>query len=140
MAEHTPEQIEQWARDAGIEQIMRKRDGGAVVLPTPMLARFAAIVAAAEREQQAPPGLVVSAYRVGSGIDPIRVERVGQVSGPDKWAVRHRNNCLSRSGEWEWEPMPSGRDDDFIARCRFDTADEACSAAIRARGAQGEAK
>lgn len=36
-----------------------------------------------------------------------------------EWAIRCMGRCLNRSGEWEWEPQPSSRDDAFFARCRF---------------------
>jgi hypothetical protein len=81
-----------------------------------------------------PEGVVVSGYRIGSGTGATRVERAQQIEGPDKWAVRQGGNCLSKAGEWEWEPMPSGREDDFLERCRFDTAQDAIAAAIRNLG------
>lgn len=40
-----------WAREAGIEQTMSLSNGARLVLPTTMLTRFAALVAAAERER-----------------------------------------------------------------------------------------
>lgn len=42
----------------------------------------------------------------------------------DKWAIRQNGRCLNKDGEWEYEPMPSSRDEDFFARCRF-SLDEA---------------
>lgn len=74
------------------------------------------------RADAPPAGVVVSSYRVGNSIDAARVERVMQIEGPDKWAVRLHGRCLNTAGQWEWEPMPSSRDDDFLGRCRFDTA------------------
>ena len=83
---------------------------------------------------------VVSAYAIDlSPRDSVRIERAVQIDGPAKWAVRLDGDCLSRTGEWEWEPMPSGRDDDFLARCRFDTDQEAIDAAARAVAAMVEA-
>lgn len=35
---------------------------------------------------------------------------------------------LSKDGEWEYEPQPSSRDDEFYSRCRFDTFDAARAA------------
>jgi hypothetical protein len=46
----------------------------------------------------------------------------------DKWAVRRLGWCLRKDHEWEYEPLPSSRDDDFYARCRFDSINEAISA------------
>ena len=35
------------------------------------------------------------------------------------WTITQRGLCLNREGEFEYEPMPSNRDNDFLARCRF---------------------
>ena len=40
--------------------------------------------------------------------------------GHDLWAVLKRSRCLSKSGEWEHEPQPSSREDDWLAEHRFD--------------------
>ena len=45
----------------------------------------------------------------------------------ERWAVRRLSQCLSREGKWEYEPMPSSRDDAFYARCRFNTLEDAVS-------------
>lgn len=42
--------------------------------------------------------------------------------------------CLSRSGEWDWEPMPSGREGGWLAEHRFALPD----ALAAARAAVGE--
>jgi hypothetical protein len=40
--------------------------------------------------------------------------------GDDLWAVTQPGGaCLNRDGGWEYEPMPSARDRDFLVRCRF---------------------
>lgn len=44
---------------------------------------------------------------------------------PDQWAVTRRGECLNKNGEWEYEPMPSSRDQAFFDRCRFASAQEA---------------
>lgn len=62
--------------------------------------------------------------------DPIRVERTIQRDGSILWAVRCRGNVLARDLSWEYEPLPSSRDDDFLTRCRFPTLVEAWSAAL----------
>lgn len=68
--------------------------------------------------------------------DEIKVQRARQTKGPALWKVLDgRGNCLNKRGEWEWEPMPSSRDDDFLARCRFETAEAAIRAA-RSTGGQ----
>ena len=43
----------------------------------------------------------------------------------EKWAVRRHGFCLSRTGVWEYEPMPSSRDEEFYAAFRFDTMEQA---------------
>lgn len=43
----------------------------------------------------------------------------------EKWAVRRNSSCLAKDGEWEYELIPSSRDDEFYARCRFDSLAEA---------------
>ena len=63
---------------------------------------------------------------------PVRVERIAQHDGSTLWAVRRGGNVLGRDGEWEYEPLPSSRDDDFFARFRFATIDAAWSAACLA--------
>jgi hypothetical protein len=42
---------------------------------------------------------------------------------------------MNKDGDWEWEPMPSSRDDEFLSRCRFQSMQEAmeCLAKSRAR-------
>lgn len=52
---------------------------------------------------------------------------------PVMWKVALRGVVLAKDGEWECEPMPSGRDEAFYARCRFDTFEEAWKAALDAQ-------
>lgn len=40
--------------------------------------------------------------------------------GSDSWAVSDGFRVLSSTGEWDYEPSPSNRDDDFLAAHRFD--------------------
>ena len=49
----------------------------------------------------------------------VTIDRCGQRSGPDLWAVRFKGMTMNHEGEWEWEPLPSSRDDEYLARCRF---------------------
>ena len=49
----------------------------------------------------------------------LRVERRGQGA----WAVREMASVVNRDGEREHEPMPSSRDEAFIARTRFGLAE-----------------
>lgn len=69
----------------------------------------------------------------------VRIDAVtGAFYDGTKYAVRDGSMVLSKSGEWEYEPMPSSRDDDFYARCRFDTLAEAALAASKRAGGEGE--
>lgn len=43
----------------------------------------------------------------------------------DTWKVICRSDVLNRENEWEYEPLPSSRDAEFLARTRFATVDEA---------------
>jgi uncharacterized protein YaiE (UPF0345 family) len=40
--------------------------------------------------------------------------------GEGRWAVMWHGDALTVDGEWEFEPRSSSRDDDYLARCRFD--------------------
>lgn len=42
--------------------------------------------------------------------------------GTNRWAVLDGPYCLGRDGEWEYEPLPSNRDDAWIEAHRFDLA------------------
>lgn len=90
----------------------------------------------AKPAQDAVDAVIVDAYAFPTAdlyADEIKIQRTRQIEGPALWKVMDKGNCLNKSGEWEWEPMPSSRDDEFLARCRFDTADEAIRAAISAK-------
>lgn len=39
--------------------------------------------------------------------------------GDDTWAITRFETVLNRAGEWEYEPQPSSRTEDFIARTRY---------------------
>lgn len=54
-----------------------------------------------------------------------RVEDCLQPDGSSRWAIRSGGNVLNRDGEWELEPMPSSRTDDFFDRCRWPSLAEA---------------
>jgi hypothetical protein len=54
----------------------------------------------------------------------ISIEMRGRNDGGTLWAVVRGRSTLNTEGYWEYEPMPSNRDDDYIARTRF-TLEEA---------------
>lgn len=46
----------------------------------------------------------------------------------EKWSVRRGASCLTKNGEWIYEPIPSSRGADFYSLCRFDSLAEAVGA------------
>lgn len=49
----------------------------------------------------------------------------------DRWAVTNIGRCLNTNGEWDHEPSPSNRDDEFLRTHRF-SLNEAQSLALEA--------
>lgn len=49
----------------------------------------------------------------------------------DRWAVLRHGRCLGRDGKWEYEPIPSNRENDWLAEHRFGY-DEALALAVEA--------
>lgn len=46
-----------------------------------------------------------------------------------RWCVSSLSSrVLNKDHEWEFEPMPSSRDDEFFGRTRFDSLDDALEA------------
>lgn len=85
-------------------------------------------------------GMEPTEYEVGK----VQIVSRRQLRGPKLWAVVDAiGQVLNAQGEWEWEPMPSERDADFMARCRFASPLAARDAYMRhlaaAPGAQGDA-
>lgn len=84
-------------------------------------------------------GVVVNSFSIEDPSTPLltTIQRARQVDGADLWKVkRGDSHCLNKDGEWEYEPLPSSRDDDFLTRCRYSTADEAIDAALKAKAAE----
>lgn len=46
------------------------------------------------------------------------------------WAIVRLSMNFNHDGEWEYEPLPSSRDDAFFKRCRW-TLEEAVDQAMR---------
>ncbi|MEU6057959.1 hypothetical protein [Streptomyces sp. NPDC047097] len=40
--------------------------------------------------------------------------------GGDRWAVVRHRECLAADGNWSWESLPSEREDEWLAKHRFD--------------------
>lgn len=67
--------------------------------------------------------IAICKYRIGpaTGQNTIYIEE----RGDGKWAVTHLGSaCLNINGNWEYEPIPSSRGNEFISRTRF-TLEEA---------------
>lgn len=85
---------------------------------------------AAEVEALRKDAALVCAYQ----LPHCKVEVAKQKDGSTLWAVRTFGDCLNKRGEWEYEPLPSSRDAEFIQRCRFATARDAIDAALNQGG------
>ena len=72
-----------------------------------------------------------ASHRLLPDYNPVRIELVRRRTDPPLYAVRHMGFCLSKLGEWEYEPMPSSRDDAFLARCRYPTWETAAQSLER---------
>lgn len=59
------------------------------------------------------------------GRTEVKIERARQRDGSSLWAIRRDGSVMNKNAEWEFEPMPSSRDDEFIKNCRYATIDEA---------------
>ncbi len=68
----------------------------------------------------------VTRYTFGDSYGAIHVEPRGEES----WAVCCDGDVLNDDEEWEWEPVPSQRDEAFTGRTRFDLADALNMAAV----------
>jgi hypothetical protein len=59
------------------------------------------------------------------GGDPVTIEARDQRDGVRLWGVYHFGSCLNIDGEWEYEPIPSSRDDGYLQRTRLRTKEDA---------------
>lgn len=75
--------------------------------------------------------LDVAAYALPFGG---QIERCSLRDGSFRWAIRRSMGCMNKLGEWEHEPMPSNRDAEFMARCRFESAEIAYAVWVRFEG------
>lgn len=80
----------------------------------------------AELEAAIPPG-----FRIESMSDPrggYLIVRAVQRDGTSLWKVQHGHGVLGKDGRWEWEPQPSSRTDEYLARTRFASVADAAEA------------
>ena len=64
---------------------------------------------------------------------------VASINSDDSFMFAVRNSAgltLNKDGEWEYEPSPSNRDDDFLSRCRFNSFNDAANALEKAQEAE----
>lgn len=61
------------------------------------------------------------------GTTAVSLDACPQIDDSILWAVRLRGYVMNRRGEFEYEPIPSDRNEAFTKRCRFETMDEAIS-------------
>jgi len=71
----------------------------------------------------------VAVYKV---LENVHIELVSQKDGSSLWAVRSLGRCLSTQGEWNEEPSPSNRTEQWLRAHRFPTA-QAAFEAVRAQ-------
>ncbi len=65
---------------------------------------------------------------------PVHIDRVRKRDGTDWYAIRQGGVCMDTVGDWEFEPLPSNRTEEWLQRFRFPTladAQEAVFANIR---------
>jgi len=56
-------------------------------------------------------------------IGMVRVASIYPRDGSRQWIIQNRGgDVLNRDGEWEYQPMPSSRTDEFLARTRWSDA------------------
>ena len=86
--------------------------------------------AAALLLRQLPPeGLEAIQYWAGD--DGAVIQRTSRA--PESWAIRAGSSCMSTTGEWDIEPMPSDRTDEWLANHRWPSAAAAWAALQQAR-------
>jgi hypothetical protein len=86
--------------------------------------------AAALLRQLPPEGLEAIQYWAGD--DGAVIQRT--LRAPESWAIRAGIACMSTTGEWNIEPMPSDRTDEWLANHRWPSAAAAWAALQQARG------
>lgn len=67
--------------------------------------------------------------------ETITIDRMVRTDGSVLWSIVWIGYVFNKGGEWEYDPLPSSRDDEFLARCRWDSFDAAVAMAkIAAQG------
>ncbi|RAJ70229.1 hypothetical protein K378_01394 [Streptomyces sp. Amel2xB2] len=79
--------------------------------------------AATEAAALPPANVQPTRYEVScvpEGIDRAHFSIHVEYRGRDLWAVTRHRECLAADGTWSWESIPSEREDEWLARHRFD--------------------
>lgn len=107
---------------------------GSAPTPSRSAPTLGSVAAERDREDAKP-----TRYTVGSVEDAMSAHLAIQVeyAGKGRWAVRRASECLSRNGEWEWEPQPSSRTDEWLTEFRFTSHTDAIRAARAASRVSG---
>ena len=97
----------------------------------------AALRAEGERESLRAIVAVARCFDVGSNVNPgaVRIEK--RTRGDEGWSALSGADVACLDGTLEYEPQPSSRDDDFLARTRFDL-DTTCDVALLIEGVDVE--
>lgn len=91
-------------------------------------------------EQEIAAVIVLENCLIGLAIKPARLRNSvgGNVlverrrgRGSIKWCVMDVGLCLAKDGSWDYEPLPSSRDDKYLENHSFDTLREAIEAAMQ---------
>jgi len=64
-------------------------------------------------------------------IEPVRIDMVRGRKGSVSYAVRQQGACMNAKGEWEFEPIPSSRTDEWLKEFRFSSWEDAAKAVER---------
>ena len=67
----------------------------------------------------------VQSYNLSDTVQLIRCRNRNQ---PDTWKIGYLHECLNHDLRWEYESMPSSRTEEYLKRCRWDSAEEAYEA------------
>ena len=107
-----------------IEQTADSHNG---LWPGPIIGKL--YRAAALLRQLPPEGVEAIRYCVEE--DGAVIQRTSRA--PESWAIRAGSSCMSTTGEWDIEPMPSERTDEWLANHRWPSAAAAWAALQQAR-------
>lgn len=69
-----------------------------------------------------------SAHPLDRSLFGIKVE----YAGLGRWAVRWQGRCLDHAGDWDYEPQPSSREDNWLDAHRFSSEYTAIQLAVDA--------